>query len=326
MPEAFTTVIKGGGESSASAWIAANKERVIQSLEASGAVLIRGFRSWTESDFRVVVNVIGGEEPLEYVYRSTPRTDLGRGVYTATEYPPGLSIPLHNENAYQRDWPMLLFFFGAHPAEGGGGQTTLADMAKVTARIDPSIRARFEEKKVMYIRNYRKDVDLPWSVVFQSDSRQDVEKYCASHDIKFEWTPEGHLRTRQVCDALSVHPRTGQWIWFNQAHLFHPSSMDERTRQALRSMFKDEDLPRNATYGDGSAIEESALEEIREAFRKETVGVQWHKGDVLILDNMLVSHGRSPYKGKRKILVAMARPFSSCVNSDVLDEPLPSGG
>ena len=315
MPEAIPTMIEGDGKSSASEWIAMNKERVTRSLETSGAVLIRGFTAWTESEFRVLVNAVGDEEPLEYVYRSTPRTDLGRGVYTATEYSPGLSIPMHNENAYQRDWPMLLFFFGAHPADGGGGQTTLADTARVTGRIAASIRDRFENKKVMYIRNYRKDVDLPWSVVFQTDSRREVEEYCATHDIRFEWTPAGHLRTRQVCDAISAHPRTGQRIWFNQAHLFHPSSLDTRTRRALHAVYKDEDLPRNATYGDGSAIEESVLEEIRGAFSKETLGVEWHKGDVLILDNMLISHGRSPYKGKRKVLTAMARPFSSCKKS-----------
>ena len=315
MPEAIATTIEGDGTSSAAEWIAVNRERVTRSLETSGAVLIRGFTAWTESEFRELVNAVGGKEPLEYLYRSTPRTDLGRGVYTATEYPPGLSIPMHNENAYQRDWPMLLFFFGAYPADGGGGETTLADTVKVTGRIAASIRERFEKKKVMYIRNYKKDVDLPWSVVFQTDSRLEVEQYCAAHDIGCEWTPEGHLRTRQVCDAVSVHPRTGQRIWFNQAHLFHPSSLDKRTRKALHAMYKDEDLPRNATYGDGSAIEESVLEEIRETFDREVVGVAWRKGDVLILDNMLVSHGRSPYKGKRKILTAMARPFSSFAKS-----------
>jgi hypothetical protein len=28
-----------------------------------------------------------------------------------------------------------------------------------------------------------------------------------------------------------------------------------------------------------------------------------------MLDNMLVAHGRAPYKGGRKILVAMAEPY-----------------
>jgi len=34
-------------------------------------------------------------------------------------------------------------------------------------------------------------------------------------------------------------------------------------------------------------------------------------GDVLILDNMQVAHGRDPFVGPRKIIVAMADPVQS---------------
>jgi len=35
------------------------------------------------------------------------------------------------------------------------------------------------------------------------------------------------------------------------------------------------------------------------------VAFPWETHDVLLLDNMLVCHGRKPYKGERTILVAM---------------------
>lgn len=292
-------------------WIRANGGRILEAVESFGAVLIRGFSSWQQHDVRAAVRNISGEDPLDYVYRSTPRTELARGVYTATEYPAGLPIPLHNENAYQRDWPMLLFFFCQQPADKGGGQTTLADTGAITERIDQSIRMKFAERKIMYVRNYRKDIDLPWTTVFQTNSRLDVERYCAAHGMTFEWTGAGNLKTRQVCDAVQVHPHTGAVLWFNQAHLFHPSSLDLRTRKAMSRMFKDDDLPRNASYGDGSALDETDLMSIRAAYDKEAVGVDWETGDLLLLDNMRICHGRSPYRGTRKVLTAMVRPFSS---------------
>ncbi len=73
--------------------------------------------------------------------------------------------------------------------------------------------------------------------------------------------------------------------------------------------FLKRDLPRNAYYGDGTPIETSILDQIRQAYQGVAVQFPWQQRDVLMLDNMLVAHGRAPYKGARKILVAMAEPY-----------------
>jgi alpha-ketoglutarate-dependent taurine dioxygenase len=78
----------------------------------------------------------------------------------------------------------------------------------------------------------------------------------------------------------------------------------------LLEMFSEQDFPRNATYGDGSPFDESELANIREAFAQETVTFEWKAKDVLLVDNMLVSHGRTPFKGKRRILVGMCEQFT----------------
>ena len=49
---------------------------------------------------------------------------------------------------------------------------------------------------------------------------------------------------------------------------------------------------------------------LREAYRRETVSFPWQKGDLLMLDNMLVAHGRAPFSGPRQILVGMAEPVT----------------
>lgn len=298
-------VIEPDHERNPSVWIASNKLRLDQELDRCGAVLLRGFDISSEHDFAALVKAYS-VDVLDYIYRSTPRTDLGAGVYTSTEYPAGLTIALHNENAYQRSWPLRLFFFCAHPAEGGGGQTPLARMVNVTNRIDMSIRTRFAAKRVMYIRNYRKGIDIPWQTVFQTDFKAKVEEYCAKHEIEFEWTDADSLRTKQVCQAFATHPRTGAVTWFNSATLFHPSSLDSRSRKALNRMFKEDDFPRNVRFGDGSAIQDAELDNIRMAFESEMEIFEWRAGDVLILDNMLTAHGRTPYKGARRVLAAMS--------------------
>jgi len=289
-------------------WIRLSRDAVTSALKASGAVLIRGPRL-SNPRFKEIVGDLS-TDPLQYVYRSTPRTDLGGGVFTATEYPAGLDIPMHNENAYQREWPLRLLFYCDQPADRGGGQTPLANTVNVTQRIAPDVRERFTSKRVMYIRNFRPDIDLPWQTVFQTTSRADVESYCRTHDISFEWTSAETLRTRQVCHAMATHPGSGRTVWFNQAHLFHPSALDPKTRSVLRETLTEAEFPRHVTFGDGSPIDEADLQHIRDAFAAEMVTFQWRAGDLLLLDNMLVSHGRKAYKGSRRVLVAMFDLFS----------------
>lgn len=270
-------------------------------LARAGGVLFRGF-GVTEAEFAAVVGALC--EPLPYVYRSTPRTEVGARIYTATEYPAGREIPMHCENAYQRDWPLRLFFFCDQTARRGG-ETPLADVARVTAALDPVLVDRFERKRVMYVRNYRPGLDLPWQTVFQTSERSEVERYCAAHDIAWEWLDGDALRTRQVCDALATHPVTGQRTWFNQAHLFHVSSLPDAVRDAMLAVYAPDELPRHALFGDGSPIDEADLAQIRAAFAAHTVAFPWHTGDVLMLDNMAFAHGRRPFEGERRVLVAM---------------------
>jgi hypothetical protein len=288
-------------------WLQKERQSVEAKLENHGAALLRGLTDVTENRFQDVVSFYCGGG-IEYLYRSTPRTDIGKNIYTATEYPAGLSIPFHSENAFQREWPLLLLFYCMLPANEGG-QTPLSDIVKATRRIDRAVQRRFLEKKVMYIRNYNQEVDLPWQTVFQTQSKAEVEAFCRKRAIDFEWTRSG-LRTQQVCQALARHPRTQELVWFNQAHLFHPSSLDRTTREIMSEMFREEDLPRNATFGDGSPLDESELDHIRQAYDAEALEFEWRQGDILLVDNMWMAHGRKPFKGSRRVLVAMGLPYS----------------
>ena len=290
-------------------WIHEHRETIQKNIAERAAILFRGFEVRGQSEFESVFDYIFGHK-LDYVYRTTPRTQVGKGVYTATEYPPRVSIPFHNENSYQRDWPMRLAFFCVKPADQGG-ETPIANSVRVTARIDGAIREKFQRKKVMYVRNYRPGFDIPWQTVFQTENKEEVEAYCQQHGIDCEWKGSDWLRTRQICHAIAIHPKTRQAIWFNQAHLFHVSSLDERTRRGLLSLYGEEGLPRNSYYGDGAPIEEEVLANVRDAYSGEASVFQWSPNDLLLLDNMLVAHGRNPYKGERKILVSMATPYSA---------------
>lgn len=286
-------------------WTKENKSHLENKLLKYGGILLRNFNINSVSEFNRMIQILS-PELLDYVYRSTPRTKLGGRIYTATEYPADRVIQLHNENAYSRSWPQKIFFFSVIVASEGG-ETPIADSRNVYKKIDSHIKAKFEQHGVMYTRNYSKGIDLSWQEVFQTEERAEVERYCKENDIKFEWkTGLPELTTKQICQASFVHPASGESVWFNQAHLFHISSLDDESRLSLIRELGEENIPRNASYGNGEPMELEVLEHIREVYNLEKINFKWHKGDIMILDNVLMAHGRETYKGERKVAVAMA--------------------
>jgi alpha-ketoglutarate-dependent taurine dioxygenase len=289
-------------------WVKTNRRLVEDKLLEHGGILFRGFELNTQCDFEQFLESLP-IELMHYIEGATPRTELGGRVYTSTEYPADQSIALHNELTYVTTWPMRICFFCAKPPDRGG-ETPIADVRRIYNRIDPAVREKFEERGWMLVRNFGSGFSLPWQASFRTSDRAKVEEYCDGARIEYEWNAGDRLRTRQVRPAVATHPKTGEKVWFNHILFWHVSSLDRRVRETLLAEFGVEGLPYNTYYGDGSTIEDSAIEEIRKAYDQERTEYRWQKGDLLLLDNMLVAHGRNPFGGPRQILVAMGDSFT----------------
>lgn len=289
-------------------WAQQNHKWVDEVFDRHGAILFRGFAVDDDAFYRFARQF--SRELMDYSEPSTPRTKLADKIYTSTEYPSEQVIPMHNEHSYSNHWPQRIWFNCSVPA-ARGGQSPLCDSRKVYEKISPAVREQFARKGVMYVRNFGKELDLPWQQVFGSEEKAAVEAHCRKAGIAFEWKENDNLRTRQVCQAVLPHPRTGEMLWFNQAHLFHLTNLDPDVRQFLMDRYGEANLPRNTYYGDGSPIPDAVLAEIREAYRQTQLVFDWQASDVVMLDNMLYAHGRNPFEGKRRVLVAMADPYTS---------------
>jgi amino acid adenylation domain-containing protein len=285
-------------------WAAANRDRIEKEILEHGSILFHNFGLDSLARFEQFASALT-PNLLTYGERSSPRTALGGHVYTSTTHPADQCILLHNENSYTRQWPMRLWFFCVQPAQEGG-RTPIADSRKVLRRIDEAVVNKFIEKKILYVRNYGDGLGLPWQEVFQTSSRAVVEEYCRHHGITVQWKSGDRLRTSQIRPAVRRHVKSGAPVWFNHAAFFHISSLDESTRNSTLDMLGEDTVPFNTFYGDGTPIEPSVLDHIREAYRQETVSFAWEKGDVLMLDNMLVSHGRESFTGPRQIVFIMS--------------------
>lgn len=287
------------------AWLASNPAALAAALDAHGALLLRGF-ACDQASFGPAVERASGTL-FAYSFRSTPRSVVDGRVYTSTEYPPDQTIPLHCEMSYAREWPRRLWMLCLRPATLGGA-TTLADCVRVRDRIPPDIRRRFERLGVEYRRRYSPHLDLSWQVGFQTHDRAAVDAECARQGIRHEWVGQDELVTRAVRPASIRHPVSGEAVWFNQAHLFHTAALAPEVRDAMHRALGDDQLPRSARFGDGTPIPDDVVTAIQHAYAESAADLAWTTGDLLVVDNERMAHGRRPFQGPRRVIVAMSQP------------------
>ncbi len=285
------------------AWAGAHRDQVEQWLGRHGAILFRGFGLSQVEEFEAVASSICPD--LFGDYGDLPREGESKRIYQSTPYPNDMAILFHNESSHLPRFPLRQFFFSVVVAEEGGA-TPVLDCRKVLELLDPAILEKFERKGLTYVRNFVPGVDVSWQDFFKTDDRSVVERTCAESGMTCEWTAAGNLRVKNTTPAVVVHPKTGDRVFFNQVQLHHVSALEPDVREALLSIVGEEDLPRNCYFGDGSPISDEEMAHLNDVFWKASVAFPWQVGDILMLDNMLIAHARSPFRGARKIVVAMS--------------------
>lgn len=299
--------------------LSSQKAAFKEKISKYGGLLFRGFPLQNADDFAAAVRYLGLGHFVDYIGGDSPRNKINEGVYTSTEAPPSIKIPLHNELSFVKYYPKNIYFFCEIPPKEKG-ETIIADARKVLETVDPDVKERFINKGLRYVSCYYHKsfmMDLlnkiqpshkTWIQVFETDSKEEVERKCQEHEFEYQWTKNGWLQISQVRPAIMAHPETGEKVWFNQAHLydFSPKLLGMwryigakifycRPHTKLHQIF----------YGDHTLIPRADLYHILDVLDAQTIAFPWQKGDLLVLDNVLTMHGRATFEGKRRILTAM---------------------
>ncbi|MDH6578184.1 TauD/TfdA family dioxygenase [Kitasatospora sp. MAP5-34] len=288
-----------------SQWLKENKARLRTEISRYGALLFRGL---DRASFEEVFAGLA-DHPVDYRGGAAIRSRVDSGTYTASEYPESLDIRLHSEFCYSNDWPMLLFFY-CDVAPKDRGQTPIVDNRTLIRLIPEDIVRQFRERGLLYMRGY--GYNRTWQRSYETESRAEVEELCTREGRSCEWLEDDRLRTFERRPAVAVHPVTGEDVWFNFAHGFHISRMDDDIRAALSTSAEDTDdalWPNNVYWGDGEEIDGDVIAQVNDIVDREAVQFDWAEGDVLVVDNMICGHGRRPYTGDRRILLKIADSY-----------------
>lgn len=297
------------------------RESLATILRRHGAILFRGFGLSTPEDFHAAAGLCFESGLRSYVGGVSPRGEVMSGVYESTRFPAHLRIPQHSEMAYLPDPPRALAFFCEIEPEHGG-ETPLADSRLIYERIPEEIRTLFERAGISYhrylygprwnihhlMRNRFVQLHTSWMAAFSSEDPAVVERSCAASGGTVQWDREEGAKISNVLPAFRKHPETGEMLWFNQVSTFLSSPQSTGlVRWLLYQMAYPNPYrrPFHARLGDGSPITLRQLNMVNQAIESATVRFRWKRGDLLIVDNFLVTHGRMPFQGRRRILVAI---------------------
>jgi alpha-ketoglutarate-dependent taurine dioxygenase len=285
------------------AWIHSQRDHLMQQVAQHGAILFRGFPVDGAEDFDSVIRSFGldsftYQESLSNAVRVN-RTEL---VFTANEAPPEVSIFLHHEMAQTPLFPSMLFFC-CETAPEIDGETPICRSDVLLERLEkrePDFVAACEKLGVRY-SNVMPAVDDPesgqgrsWRSTLDADTVAEAEARLEKLGYSYEWLADDTLRaTTPVLPAIRTLA-DGRRVFFNQLIAAFRGWQDARN-----------DPRKSICFGDDSEIPTTSMDVAIELADELSFNLAWQAGDVALIDNYLVMHGRRPFKGERRVLASL---------------------
>ncbi len=297
-------------------WFREKREAIAALLSEAGALAFRGFAINATADFEAWLEAYEAPD-FGYIGGAAPRGQLAPRVFESTRIPAEEVLGLHQEMAYLPNWPRMVAFYCRLPSISGG-ETFLADMRKVTAAIDPTFIAALEARGGRTVRNFRDRADsigVPfcdlfhrsWQDAFGTTDRASPMADCAAMGLTGEWLTDGSFAVTYDQPGFVDHPVSKAHIWFNQ---FATMAMSRASMGPNFALFEDHygdrrPLPYAIGFADGTPIPQAWLLSALDAYQTNRIGFAWSHGDILLLDNILVAHGRNSFTGLRDIQVGL---------------------
>ena len=285
-----------------------SKTVVSDLINPYGFVVFRGYDVSSDQEFHDFIECFGlpnftyAESFSNAVRRNrTPR------VFTANEAPPEIEIFLHHEMAQTLVFPGQLFFF-CEQAPTGGGATPIgrSDLALVELeKARPNFVAKLRSLGVRYRNAMPESADLAsgqgrsWRDTLNVADRKQAEQRLTELGYNFRWLDDGRISVQTPALLAVDEFGRGKDVFFNQIVAAAAGWTNDES---------DED-PR-LCYGDYSRIDQADLDAAIAASYEHTVDLEWQTGDIALLDNLKVMHGRRPFSGSRSILASLCTPIS----------------
>ncbi len=264
-------------------------ERTRAHLDRDGWALLRGFQADMGgfSDLTAqLCTTITFDPAREYSERNTQKVDAGLGP-----------IGLHIENGNTPVCPDIVAFFCTRAAFEGS-QTTICDGRVLYDRFDEVQKARWTQK--MKVKRNLPEALWKRYLANEHPAISRPEEVREEHILQFKAAIPGQdfaMREDGSIDyELTVLPVRASSLSNGKGFanaILGPSHNYE---------------PPSYTLEDGSCVSRDEIEDLRDLAESCTVEINWQDGDIAVIDNTRVMHGRRAIKdADRQLFIGMGR-------------------
>lgn len=258
-------------------------QEIINWFKSSSLLLFRGFEVDTEK-YKQLTELLGTNF-VSYVGGAYSR-EMINGDKTLLSVTGGklhFAVPFHGEMYYKKQRPDILWFYCATPALKDG-ETTACDGIQVYNELSNSTQELFQQKRLKYIRTYAADV---WPKIYQTEDLNLVEQVCSDNDMQLQIKQDNSITTEYISSAIQESRCSQHKVFINNIL----PVIEQETKGSNSSIVR---------FEDNSKISDEIINEIKNVTDKLTYLVSWQKGDILMVDNTRLLHGRRSFSDNQR--------------------------
>ncbi|MDZ7958002.1 MAG: TauD/TfdA family dioxygenase [Aulosira sp. DedQUE10] len=273
-----------------------SQEKIISLFKEYGVLLFRGFATDVEI-FKEFSNSLSTDF-IDYAGGAFQRRIINgdKTVLSVNDFKS--KIKLHGEMYYQKNIPLMLWFFCANPASEKG-ETTICDGRQLFNELSSSSKDLFSKHKLKFTVQMSQ---TEWQKKYKTEDVNQVAAICKLNDTRLTIYNDNSIITEYLCSSI-IPSRCGKHQVFINSLL--------PAKQLYPELLK---------FEDDSDIPDTVMSEVNEIAERITTEIYWQKGDILMIDNTRILHGRRDFNDeKRDIYVRLCAPAFSLSSQALLE-------
>ncbi|MDZ8079099.1 MAG: TauD/TfdA family dioxygenase [Nostoc sp. DcaGUA01] len=262
-----------------------DKEEIINLFKSYGILLFRGFMANAEI-FKEFSNSLSTDF-INYAGGAFSRRVINGDETLLSVNDFKSEIKLHGEMYYQQNIPLMLWFFCANPPLKDG-ETTICDGRQFFNELSSSTKKLFRKNNLKFtVRMSEED----WNKKYQTNDLSKLEEMCQKNNTHLQINADQSILLEYICPGI-IPSRCGKYQVFINSLL--------PTKQLSPKILK---------FEDNSEIPDEVMSELNEIAEKITTEISWQKGDILMIDNTRILHGRRAFADdQRDIYIRLCSP------------------